>query len=357
MTAEEKVLITSIKYTKPVPTLFEVCLPDISAVSDTPSNVASKDAGTFTVSDAFDTEVSNIGGYNSAKKSVNNISKSRSYSTLTLTLDRSSILALVPYVRSPLDIVPTAPISFIRDRSGFFKFEGLGVIYEKSPDLLRHLGDVINEISGVLKEIESVNTSGYCNLTGLSDLPVLSGYLKSFVNNEKLAALSIEGLAKLGERGVLNTLDKSLTLGEKRVLLPWLYSLLNLNLYSLLLDVLDRLGSFSGSSLSLSESLSLYEKEKIYDLIEDVKTYTDLLHGNLDPTIRESMRQRGVTVSENIYCGFDTEYKNLEMKENKIVSAQWAANSKLVLSLPYLCDYNLSVMNIDSGNCYPINSM
>lgn len=69
------------------------------------------------------------------------------------------------------------------------------------------------------------------------------------------------------------------------------------------------------------------------------------------------MRQRGLTISENVYCGFDTEYKNVDMNSNTILSAQWAVNSKLVLSMPYLIDYNLSVMNIDSGKEYPINRM
>lgn len=64
-----------------------------------------------------------------------------------------------------------------------------------------------------------------------------------------------------------------------------------------------------------------------------------------------------MTVTENIYCGFDTEYKNVDMTENKILSAQWAVNSKIVLSLPYLMDYSLSGQNTLSGEIYPINSM
>jgi hypothetical protein len=69
------------------------------------------------------------------------------------------------------------------------------------------------------------------------------------------------------------------------------------------------------------------------------------------------MRQRGITVSKNIYCGFDTEYKNVDMKENQILSAQWAVNSKLILTMPYYSDYDLSGMNTNSGEIYPINSM
>jgi len=43
---------------------------------------------------------------------------------------------------------------------------------------------------------------------------------------------------------------------------------------------------------------------------------------NINPSVRESLRQRGITVTENIYCGYDTEYKNLDMNKNQILSAQ-----------------------------------
>jgi len=62
-------------------------------------------------------------------------------------------------------------------------------------------------------------------------------------------------------------------------------------------------------------------------------------------------------VTENIYCGFDTEYKNIEMGKNKILSAQWAVNSKIVLTVPYLSDYDLSSVNTQSGEIFPINTM
>lgn len=120
-----------------------------------------------------------------------------------------------------------------------------------------------------------------------------------------------------------------------------------MNLFYLIIDVLAKLDSQKTSEFS----------EEINDLKEDLKTYASKLYGNISPSIRESIRQRGVTISRNIYCGFDTEYKNVDMKENKILSAQWAVNSKLILTLPYLCDYDLSGMNTHSSEIYPINSM
>jgi len=125
-------------------------------------------------------------------------------------------------------------------------------------------------------------------------------------------------------QGVLKAYDEILTSGEKLVLLPWLSSLLNLNIYCIIVDVLDRLCAdrHGLDCITHSEIIPIEEKESMYDLIEDLKTYSEIFHGRLNPTIRESMRQRGLTISENVYCGFDTEYKNVDMKSNTILSAQ-----------------------------------
>jgi hypothetical protein len=371
---DENVLITSIRYTKK--TLVEENLPSIAPNSDTSSSkAASKDPVAFTGSDAFESEVSNVGvlgmlkspvaGVSESSKvsdtlklnSVNNKNSSRSYSTHVVPA-----MDLVSYVVPAMDLVPYG-VRLLRKSNGKFYIEGINLLNPDSPDLKVHLSVLIAQISGLMREIESVNAGGYCNLTRLSDIPVISDYLKVYVQSDKPEISdylkSEEALDQLGKHGVLKAIDKLLTQHEKRVLLPWLSSLLNLNMYYLLIDVLDRLGVGAQVSpnLSQSESLSTEDQEIIYDLIEDIQTYSVTFHGNLNPSIRECMRQRGITVSENVYCGFDTEYKNIDMKSNKILSAQWAVNSKLVLSLPNLSDYNLSVMNIDTGKEYPINSM
>jgi hypothetical protein len=235
-------------------------------------------------------------------------------------------------------------IRLVRDSNGSFTFEGL-----ESNNLLhsQRLKEILDGIKGKIRELESVTDKGYINSTRLSDFPVLSGYLRPYIKSKRLEKLDGVALSKLSEKEILQILDKELTFREKRVLIIWFYSLFNLNLFYLILEVLNRLGSVNTEILS----------EELKDLIEDLKTYAGKLYGNISPSIRESMRQRGITVTENIYCGYDTEFKNVDMKENQILSAQWAVNSKIVLSLPHLCAYNLSGMNTHSGEEYPINSM
>lgn len=115
-----------------------------------------------------------------------------------------------------------------------------------SPDLRDHLSSLIAELRSLSLSIESVNARGYCNITRLSDVPLLSSYLYVYVHHPKSEIdaylKSKKGLEKQGLQGVLKSLDEILTPGEKLVLLPWLSSLLNLNLYYLIIEILDRLG-------------------------------------------------------------------------------------------------------------------
>jgi hypothetical protein len=132
-------------------------------------------------------------------------------------------------------------------------------------------------------------------------------------------------------------------------------------MYTLILGVLHRLGVGQSKSKLLevleSSNLSESEKELVHDLILDLQTLSSKFYGGINPSVREAIRQAGLTVTENTYCGFDTEYQNEEMGVNKILSAQWAVNSRIILTMPFLTDYDLSNQNTQSGEAYRINPM
>jgi hypothetical protein len=60
----------------------------------------------------------------------------------------------------------------------------------------------------------------------------------------------------------------------------------------------------------------------LQDLLLDIGSLLKVYYGRINPSIREAMRQRSITITKNIYCGFDTEYDNIDMKTNRILSAQ-----------------------------------
>lgn len=320
----EEVKIRSIKYTRVVTTLVEEVMPESEYSSNstmTPKGDSEEIEKPLSESVSIEHGFTGLG---LGKKTRKNLMQSRQFSTM-----KSEPVSLVPYVSPHLDLVPRV-IKLLRDDKGSYYLDAISINLLKleSPDLKEHLSSLITHIRDLFRSVESVNDNGYCNITRLSDVPVIADYLKVYLqtgNSEVTDYLkSSRALDEIGLQGVLKRFDEVLTPREKVVLLPWLSNLLNLNMYFILIDVLDRLGVSrrENKSITLSESLTISEKESIYDLIEDLKTYSDKFHGRLNPSIRESMRQRGITISENVYCGFDTEYKNIDMKKNKILSAQ-----------------------------------
>ena len=69
-----------------------------------------------------------------------------------------------------------------RLHTGSFYFSGLESI--SSEELLHsdRLKEIYESITGIVRELESINDRGYITSTKLSDFPVLSGYLEEYVN-------------------------------------------------------------------------------------------------------------------------------------------------------------------------------
>jgi hypothetical protein len=85
------------------------------------------------------------------------------------------------------------------------------------------------------------------------------------------------------------------------------------------------------------------------DMEEDKEAYGDVYHSyknqitevfnKIDPSIRVKLMKKGVSLIMNTYAGFDTEYVNIEMGLNKLLSVQLAASSKIILKIPKVTYY------------------
>jgi hypothetical protein len=269
---------------------------------------------------------------------------SESYKNSVLKTSYSDGVVKIEYLvsgRTPL-------ISLVRGSSGSYTLSGLEGVNLFHSQRLREILKIIKSVS---KELESINIRGFVTSTHLSDYPIMKDYLKEYVKADPRH--------KGGSS--LKSLDSRLTLREKRVLVGWLHTLFSLNMYTLILGVLHRLGVGQSKSKLLevleSSNLSGSEKELVHDLILDLQTLSFKFYGGINASVREAIRQGGLTVTENTYCGFDTEYQNEEMGVNKILSAQWAVNSRIILTMPFLTDYELSNQNTQSGEAYRLNPM
>lgn len=178
---------------------------------------------------------------------------------------------------------------------------------------------VLTTIREMVDSLESVNDKGYFKFTLLSELPVFSDLLPGFYNELKIQKTDF----------IHNTTN------SYEIILKWSYNLYILHL--LLFTIL----------------LSINIKEDSPDLAQDIKNLEKDLSGSLDSSIRLKLRKQGISITQNIYCGFDTEYTNIDSFTNRLLSAQLALSTQTVLKLPLNSDYSFSVVNSQTGEIIP----
>ena len=85
------------------------------------------------------------------------------------------------------------------------------------------------------------------------------------------------------------------------------------------------------------------------DLISDYMALSKDLMVQLDPSLRVKLVKKGLSIIENIYTGFDTEYKNIGSIENKLISVQLSVCSKILLKIKLVEDFNFVNLDIQTG--------
>jgi hypothetical protein len=79
------------------------------------------------------------------------------------------------------------------------------------------------------------------------------------------------------------------------------------------------------------------------------------LFNKLDTSIRIKLQRNGISIIQNIYTGFDTEFKNIDVKTNKLLSVQFMLNTKLILKIPKLTDFCLSTVGTLNNQIYKLS--
>lgn len=97
------------------------------------------------------------------------------------------------------------------------------------------------------------------------------------------------------------------------------------------------------------------DSEMESDLMVDFEVLIKNIFTRIDPSIRIKLQKRGLSVIQNIYTGFDTEYKNKDVTFNELISVQLAVNTKTLLKVPKYSDYVLSTLDTLTGEVYKIN--
>ena len=172
-----------------------------------------------------------------------------------------------------------------------------------------------------------VKGKGYLNSVDLTSFPVIRELLPIFIQSTEC-------------EGYING-DQSLDAYK------WIYNLIILNLYYLtILTIKNADLSLQNAGLSRKNSDVIME-DSVVDLLADLKSYERILFTKIDPSIRHHMRKVGVSLIKNTYCGFDTEFNNVGVEKNSLVSSQLAITSKLNVKIPKVKRYKLSVLDVD----------
>jgi hypothetical protein len=123
----------------------------------------------------------------------------------------------------------------------------------------------------------------------------------------------------------------------------WLFNLIILNLYLLCLYSIQTIG----------ENISPEEIDLLYDL----KLQEKLLLSKIDPSIRHHLRKVGISITQNSYSGFDTEFKNSSLTKNTLVSAQLAITSKITVKVPKQSSYTFSTVDVELNKLYKLKAI
>ena len=156
----------------------------------------------------------------------------------------------------------------------------------------------------MLTALESPSNKGFLSSYDLTTFPIVAEILPCFLQGVESKYLN-------GEKSMESY--------------KWVYNIVILNLYLLCLETI--------SGLDLNP-----ESEELVD----IKNIAEELLSKLDPSIRHHIKKRGISIRENTYIGFDTEFTKKDLLQNKLVSAQLTVTTKTYVLVPKTNAYCIS---------------
>ena len=88
-----------------------------------------------------------------------------------------------------------------------------------------------------------------------------------------------------------------------------------------------------------------FSDDECLELLEDLECCKVDLLSRMDQYLKMQIQKRGITLIQNTYAGFDTEYVIKEGDLNELVSAQVAVYERTILKIPLYHAYNISYIN------------
>lgn len=205
---------------------------------------------------------------------------------------------------------------------------------------------LVNDID---KELKGINKKGYINDFIVADevkFPLTSGLLTAIL-----------GSRTVEEKMVPYTL-KDLKDPDRLELVKWWFNIINLDLY-VLITYLRRTSEEKLKETSSIEGIFVKGliDEKDEKVLLDLKVMGSDVRNGLESYIKLGLKKGGLTILQNTYTGFDSEYQYLDGNRNKLLSVQLGTCFRNILKLPTPVDsYENKGINSFSGAMYKLNS-
>ena len=190
--------------------------------------------------------------------------------------------------------------------------------------------EALQEIEKTLGEFKSINTKGFINDMNLYNYDHLRDGVDFILNADyfnKKNMLEIKGKTTyLG--------DKVLPIKDSMELYKWSYNLTILELLKLSEYAVSRLNEIQLSTGVDSVKEGGFAASQQNTLIDFKVLCKELFH-SLEPSIRSKLTRKGMSIIQNIYTGFDTEYCKKDSMFNELLSVQLSTCCKSIIVLPY----------------------
>jgi hypothetical protein len=212
---------------------------------------------------------------------------------------------------------------------------------------LSKITKLFHSINKILAEINTLERKGFLNVINLNhtDFKFIHPYLKT------LLKYKVDETKKLSK-------EWNISSGKETIeVYKWTYNFLMLNLYYITLECLHTLDLLEKekekgnlSNIRNIPNITKYKEwggdneESFSDLQSDLQNLNKILYGKIDPSLRNQIHKRGVTILQNIYTGFDTEYINQDVKSNRMLSAQLAVSTHTFIKIPVKKVYSLGTL-------------
>ena len=176
-------------------------------------------------------------------------------------------------------------------------------------------------VENIIAVLESSTSLGFLPTLDLRKFPIISDLLQPFL-------LSVKE----------NEVEEYVCGDKSMETYKWLYNLIILILYQICIETLS------------SIDLSVANTEKI----EELKLTENEMYSRLDPSIRQYLQKRGISIKQNTYIGFDTEFQ-IAGDLNRLISSQLAVTTKTVLKIPRVRGYTISKLDESTNKLQAIN--